>query len=100
MESSCPDETLDVCRMNLNLCILCMFNDAFLLRLVHLCLKTFCLICILFTNTFLFRPFSKCSPCEMNQIMADIMISGGSNTDVQMLLEGCRLGLQYGMVIV
>lgn len=46
---------------------------------------------------FLFGPFSKCSPCEMNKIMADMLISGGSDSDVQILAEGCRLGLQYGM---
>ena len=44
------------------------------------------------------RPFSKCSPCEMTRIMADMFKSGGSNSDVQILFEGCRLGLQYGMV--
>ena len=46
----------------------------------------------------IFRPFSKCSPCEMNKIMADIMMSGASITDVQIVAEGCRLGLQNGMV--
>ena len=48
----------------------------------------------------LFRPFSKCSPCEMTRIMADMLMSGGSNPDVQILAEGCRLGLQYGMVTI
>ena len=35
MENKCPDKTLCMCGMNLNLCILRMFEDTFSLDTIH-----------------------------------------------------------------
>ncbi|XP_060564892.1 uncharacterized protein LOC132724098 [Ruditapes philippinarum] len=48
-------------------------------------------------KTFLFGPFAKCSECEMEKIVNDYLTSGTLIPDVQIVNEGCMLGLQYAM---
>ncbi|XP_045216256.2 E3 ubiquitin-protein ligase trul-1-like [Mercenaria mercenaria] len=46
---------------------------------------------------FLFGPFAKCSECEMEKIVNDYLTTGVLIQDVQVITEGCMLGLQYAM---
>ena len=67
MESKCPDETLCMHEMNLNMCILRMLEDTFSLGAAQIIIISFFFLCSRTVTLF----YEKASPVQMCQIVPD-----------------------------
>jgi hypothetical protein len=62
----------------------------------------FCFLFVFFRNfdwsALFYSPFVKCSPCEMQQAIREILYNGVEYPDIHVLANDCRPILQLGMV--